>query len=395
MKQVINTGKYPIKIWTNDIEEEAKEQLQKLSNMPFIHKHIAVMPDVHAGKGSTIGTVIATKGAIIPAAVGVDIGCGMTAVKLPFKIDVISDKLPKLRSEIERSIPVGQAINKHPLGRNIYDYFDEDDLGCLTSFAADSKEVKRAIQAMGSLGGGNHFIEICYDQNNDAWLMLHSGSRGIGKAVADYHINGAKGLMKKYFIDLPDPDLAYLVQNTNEFDNYIHDMVWCQQYAKYNRKEMLNRCLWQIYDLIHDKFDIVTYFPNIIDCHHNYSQMENHFGSNIFVTRKGAVSARKDELGIIPGSMGAKSFIVRGLGNVESFCSCSHGAGRKMSRTKAKAMFTKDDLIAQTNGVECRKDIEVVDEIPGAYKSIDEVMANQSDLVNIEYTLKQVICIKG
>lgn len=391
----------PIKIWTNDIEEEAKNQLINLSTLPFIHKHIAVMPDAHAGRGSTIGTVIATKGAIIPAAVGVDIGCGMTAVKLPFKVDVLDGKLQELRNQIERSVPVGFNSNKTPsenvLGRMGKLCLDFGYLNCLDRY---SKELQKAFSQCGSLGGGNHFIEICTDTEDTAWIMLHSGSRNIGKTIADIHINGAKGLMKKYFIDLPDPDLAYLAQNTPEFEAYINDMNWAQGYAFQNRDEMMSRILKQISYLIFGKDYTNANNPEDlamlkVSCHHNYTTIENHFGSNVFVTRKGAVSAREGELGIIPGSMGAKSFIVRGLGNPESFNSCSHGAGRKMSRTKARATFTQEDLIKQTEGVECRKDKEVIDEIPSAYKNIDEVMDNQADLVAIEYTLKQLICIKG
>lgn len=398
IQQVLNQGNAPIKIWTNDIENEAKNQLINLSKMPFIHKHIAVMPDVHAGKGSTIGTVIATKGAIIPSAIGVDIGCGMSAIKLPFKIDRIIDKLPQLRSEIERNIPVGFNCNSF-VENNLLKKFNK--LGELRCFSKNSGQIKKSITQLGTLGGGNHFIEICTDTEGTAWLMLHSGSRNIGKTVADYHINGAKGLMNKYFINLPDPDLAYLAQGTQEFNSYIHDMNWCQQYAKANRQEMVDKALLQIAILLYGRdwyvggktlADLITLK---VDCHHNYTQMENHFGSNVLITRKGAVSAREGELGIIPGSMGAKSFIVRGLGNQESFCSCSHGAGRKMSRNKARELFTQNDLINQTNGVECRKDNAVIDEIPSAYKDIDTVMANQSDLVSIEYTLKQLICIKG
>lgn len=393
--QVINTAKAPVKIWTNDVEAEALNQLQNLANIPFIHKHVAVMPDVHAGKGSTVGTVISTKGAILPAAVGVDIGCGMSAVKLPFKVDQIVDKLPQLRSQIERSVPVG--FNKH---KSISDRAD----ACIgwaksgLTFAHKEKErvLTNAALQLGTLGGGNHFIEICTDEHSDAWLMLHSGSRNIGKLIADYHINGARDLMKRYFIDLPDPDLAYLVQNTIEFDNYVNDMNWAQEYAQANRAFMKDNVLRQISKLVYDDFDLTRYNDCLhVDCHHNYTTMENHFGSNVFVTRKGAVSARAGQLGIIPGSMGAKSFIVEGLGNPESFCSCSHGAGRKMSRTKARATFTQDDLIKQTEGVECRKDAEVIDEIPGAYKDIDLVMANQADLAVPIYTLRQLICVKG
>jgi tRNA-splicing ligase RtcB len=388
MKKVLQ-GRVPVKIWTNDVEAEAETQLLNVSGLPFIHKHVAVMPDVHAGKGSTIGTVIATKGAIIPSCVGVDIGCGMCAVKLPVKIDSF-DKLVQLRASIERSVPVGHNSN-----RNTTERVDKtiDSLGFPT--VIPSSMVKIASQ-VGTLGGGNHFIEICQDQNNDAWVMLHSGSRNIGKVLADIHINGAKDLMKKYFIDLADKDLAYLVQNTPEFESYIHDLHWAQNYAKANRNEMMLRVLKDIsYHLYKEDRGADSLTSLRVDCHHNYTQMEHHFGENVWITRKGAVSAKAGELGIIPGSMGAKSFIVEGLGNPESFHSCSHGAGRAMSRTKAKSLFTKEDLAKQTEGVECRKDADAVDEIPSAYKNIDEVMANQADLVKPLYTLKQILCVKG
>lgn len=388
MKKILQGGKVPVKIWTNDIEPEAEKQLLNAAGLPFLHKHISVMPDCHAGKGSTIGTVIATKGAIIPSCVGVDLGCGMCAVKLPIKIDSFTD-LFKLRSSIERSIPVGFNSHKNPTDR-IWDSFK-----ILGSPKSDIN-ITKAVSQIGTLGGGNHFIEICQDQNNDAWVMLHSGSRNIGKVLADIHINGAKDLMKKYFIDLPDPDLAYLVQNTPEFDNYIHDLHWAQNYAKANRNEMMLRVLKDIsYHLYSEDVGSEKMTALRVDCHHNYTQQEHHFGANVWVTRKGAVSAKAGELGIIPGSMGAKSFIVEGLGNPESFHSCSHGAGRAMSRTKARALFTAKDLAEQTQGVECRKDSEAVDEIPSAYKNIDIVMENQADLVKPLYQLKQILCVKG
>lgn len=393
IKKVLDE-KVPIKIWTNDIEKEAEEQLKKLSKLPFIHSHIAVMPDVHAGKGSTIGTVIATKGAIIPAAVGVDIGCGMTAVKLPFKLSQIPGNLSDLRHSIERAIPTGRFQNKEINLRTVF-YIQE-----LGEFNGNGKslsnERNKANLQLGSLGGGNHFIEVCGDQNGDAWIMLHSGSRNIGKVLADIHINSAKDLMKKYFINLEDQDLAYLVQGTKEYDNYVVDMYWAQNYAKYNRKEMLSRVLEQVsrfvYGEVKTESELTTFK---VDCHHNYCQHEHHNGVNVLVTRKGAVSAKEGEFGIIPGSMGTKSYIVKGKGNKESFNSCSHGAGRRLSRTKARLLYNVEDLKKQTEGIECRKSNEIVDEIPSAYKSIDEVMENQTDLVDIVYELKQVLCIKG
>jgi len=402
IKQVLSGGKVPIKLWTEGIETEALLQLNNLSNLPFIHKHVAVMPDAHAGKGSTVGTVIATRGAIIPSAVGVDIGCGMMAVKIAnLEADKLaSDKACKaLRTEIEKAIPVGFAGNQEISERAnhiLNKFFINESLSPSFSNSKDYSSVSiKAAYQMGSLGGGNHFIEVCLSQKNEVWVVLHSGSRNIGKTVADFHINGAKGLMKKMFIELPDPDLAYFVESSSAFEHYIQDMEWCQNYAWFNREEMMRRILGVISDLFfQDPFKFIQYSDKI-NCHHNYTQMENHFGQNVWVTRKGAVSARKDQYGIIPGSMGTKSYIVKGLGNLESFCSCSHGAGRRMSRTRARNQFTIEDLENQTLGVECRKDADIIDEIPAAYKDIDTVMGNQADLVEIVETLKQVICIKG
>lgn len=402
MKRVINSEKLPVKLWLDDIEDSAELQVKNLANLPFIHKHVAVMPDAHAGKGSTVGSVIATKGAIIPAAIGCDIGCGVVAVKLPFSIDVIlNDKsLRTLRNSIERSIPVGNKSNYKITDRvgkvmtNLTDIIKNN-----SPIGIDVRSEKKPALQIGTLGGGNHFIEICVDTKSGVWVVLHSGSRNIGKRLADVHINGAKDLMKQYFIDLPDPDLAYLVQGTKEFNHYIHDVLWAQQYAKENRNEMMLRVLKDISYHVYGEDIGLGIEPGIcplrVDCHHNYTQMENHFGKNIWVTRKGAVSAREGQLGIIPGSMGTKSYIVEGLGNVDSFCSCSHGAGRQMSRTQARKEFTKDDFAKQTEGVECRKDEGVLDEIPGAYKSIDKVMENQKDLVKPIYELKQILCVKG
>lgn len=392
MNKVISDTKRPVKIWASDIEAEAEQQVRNMGNMPFIHSHVAVMADAHAGKGSTVGTVIATRGAIIPAAVGVDIGCGMCAVKLPMKIDLFGDSLAALRSSIERSVPVGFNSNKEVTKRV------EDALMAISGPMTTKKgfNLDKVAKQLGTLGGGNHFIEICQDTNNDAWVVLHSGSRNLGKTLAEVHIDKAKDLMKRYFIDLPDPNLAYLVQGTDEFKAYLQDLLWAQQYAKANRNEMMLRVLKDVSYAVYGEDKGSEFMTSLrVDCHHNYTAMENHGGHNIWITRKGAVSARQGELGIIPGSMGTKSYIVEGLGNEESFCSCSHGAGRKMSRTKARATFTAEDLAKQTAGVECRKDSGVIDEIPGSYKDIDIVMENQKDLVKPLYTLKQLICVKG
>lgn len=397
--------KVPAKIWASDLEAEAEAQIMNLAGMPFVFNHVAVMPDAHAGKGSTVGTVIATKGAIIPAAVGVDIGCGMAAVKLPFKIDVLggSEKLAALRHSIERAIPTGRHGHKELNDRQKASMKNLMLKHLGAPYTVNDAQVDKASSQLGTLGGGNHFIEICTDLEGNAWIMLHSGSRNIGKVLAEKHIDAAKSLMKEYFISLPDPDLAYLAQGTAEFKSYLADLLWAQDFAMRNRQEMLSRVLEQVYRHVYGPNDwafmmtcaLSQKLLLTVNCHHNYTSMENHFGSNVWITRKGAVSAREGEYGIIPGSMGVKSFIVKGKGNAESFCSCSHGAGRRMSRTKAKATFTTEDLAKQTLGVECRKDANVVDEIPGAYKDIDVVMANQADLVEPVFELKQLICIKG
>lgn len=379
----------PIKSWTDNIviEDAAMKQLINLSSMPFIYKHVAAMPDVHWGMGATVGSVIATQGAIMPCAVGVDIGCGMMAVKLPFKIDVF-ENLPRLRHSIERSVPVGFNSNSEVTDRMA---------ASIDHLKPDGTEIsKKHLLQLGTLGGGNHFIEICFDQNNDTWVVLHSGSRNIGKTTAEAHIDKAKQIMKDYFINLPDQDLAYFVHKTPEFKAYIADLLYAQDFALANRKEIMARVLKDISYHLGEKFgwvpsdDLLT-----INCHHNFTQIENHFGKNIWITRKGAVSAREGQLGIIPGSMGTRSYIVQGKGNLESFCSCSHGAGRAMSRNEAKRRFTVEDHAEATFGVECRKDSDVVDETPMAYKDIDMVMAAQHDLVDIVYTLKQIVCIKG
>lgn len=394
MISVISDTRKPAKMWVKELEPDAVNQVRNVANMPFIHNHVAVMPDAHYGKGATVGTVIATKGAIIPAAVGVDIGCGMCAVRLPFKIDRLGgdEKLKELRHSIERSIPVAHNGNQQ-IGERAAKTF-EALLHLPHSF--EGQTYCKAHEQLGSLGGGNHFIEICRDLEDNAWVMLHSGSRNIGKTLADVHISKAKGLMKQYFISLPDDDLAFLAQNTEEFKSYIDDLRWCQSFAKENRNEMMLRVLKDISFHVFGEFvEPEKLMEFRVDCHHNYTNMEHHFGLNVWVTRKGAVSAREGEYGIIPGSMGTRSFIVKGKGNPESFNSCSHGAGRRMSRSQARKQFTLEDIAEQTKGVECRKDADVVDEIPGSYKDIQEVMDNQADLVEPVYELKQVICVKG
>ena len=382
-------GRVPVKIWTDDVESEALDQLKNIASLPFIFKHVAVMPDVHFGIGATIGSVVATQGAVIPAAVGVDIGCGMAAVKLKgITSKSLGDNLSALRHSIERSIPVGFESNREINPDANWSGFDKWNI----VHPKCQKLKERAQKQLCSLGGGNHFIEICLDTQDNVWVMLHSGSRNIGKSIAESFIETAKGIIKRMFISLPDPNLAYFAEGTQEYNDYMANLLWAQEYAFENRAIMLKRILKDIqYHLKVDPLEAET----TVNCHHNFAVKENHFGSNVLVTRKGAVRAREGDMGIIPGSMGTRSYIVRGLGNPESFHSCSHGAGRRMSRGKARATFTEEDLKIQTNGVECRKDAGVIDEIPGAYKPIEDVIKNQSDLVEVVAELKQILCVKG
>lgn len=405
MKTVITAeNARPIKIWTEDIEPAALTQLKNLARLPFIARNgVAAMPDVHAGKGSTVGTVIATAKAIIPAAVGVDIGCGMNAVRLSLKASDLPESLAKIRSQIERDVPLGAG------GRHNKDDQIQHNFGRLPDPSGKAKRVidkgvfgesengwdkamKKASEQLGTLGSGNHFIELCLDENQDVWIMLHSGSRGIGNMIGSHFIHEAQKLMDRWFIDLPDRDLAYLPEGTREFEEYVEALSWAQDYAMKNRELMMEKVILALRKTIDKEFTITQ---EAINCHHNYAARENHFGENLWVTRKGAIRARKDDLGIIPGSMGQRSYIVRGKGNETSYCSCSHGAGRKMSRAAARKAFTVADLKEQTQGVECLKTDAVLDEIPGAYKNIDEVMANQADLVEVVHVLKQVLCVKG
>lgn len=392
----------PIKAWVrsfDDIEASALTQLKNLAGLPFIASNgVAVMPDVHAGKGSTVGTVIATDKAIIPAAVGVDIGCGMNAVRLSLKANQLPDSLAAIRSRIESVIPVGNSNHNNQDVLNVNrQRLDKGDGLAVTSvedivFRIKKDYVAHAAKQLGTLGGGNHFVELCIDENQDVWVMLHSGSRGVGNVIGSHYIEQAKEQMSRYFIDLADQDLAFLPEGTPLFDDYVRAVKWAQDYAMENRTVMMEAVI----DALRIEIPIpFTITQEAINAHHNYVEKENHFGRNLWVTRKGAIRARAGDLGIIPGSMGTKSFIVRGKGNLESYCSCSHGAGRKMSRAQAKRQFTLEDFKAQTAGVECSKTDAFIDEIPGAYKDISEVMANQTDLVEVVHTLKQVMCIKG
>jgi tRNA-splicing ligase RtcB len=401
----VDSGR-PVKMWTQGVpvEEDAKRQLANTAKMPFIYKHIAVMPDVHVGKGSTIGSVIPTLGAIIPAAVGVDIGCGMMAAKTTLTANDLPDNLGKLRTAIEKAIPHGISPKTHgykgrdkgswetppkPVDRAWAQLKDEFDVICDKTPKLRNTNNYRHL---GTLGTGNHFVEVCLDETGFVWLMLHSGSRGVGNAIGSYFIELAKRDMGTHFANLPDQDLAYLREGTQHYDDYVEAVGWAQKFARLNREVMMQNLVAAVRTVITKPFETHV---EAVNCHHNYVQKEHHFGKDVLVTRKGAVSAREGELGIIPGSMGAKSYIVRGKGNPESFHSCSHGAGRTMSRTEAKRRFTIDDQRWATRGVECRKDADVIDEIPMAYKDIDAVMQAQHDLVEVVHTLKQVVCVKG
>ena len=396
VKTVLDGSSTPVRIWTDDIDEGSKAQLANIASLAFIHHHVAAMPDVHLGIGATIGSVIATHQAIIPAAVGVDIGCGMVAARLSLTANDIDEKrLKKVFDQISRDVPVGR--DQHADDRVLVDAVRpfEPGLKALTErhpqlLKAFGKFSKWANQ-MGTLGGGNHFIEVCLDEHEQVWVMLHSGSRGIGNAIATYFIELARKDMARHMIQLPDRDLAYFAEGSEHFADYVEAVHWAQEYARANRQAMLELVLAGLARHL-PPFTVTT---EAVNCHHNYVAREHHYGADVWVTRKGAIRAGQGELGIVPGSMGARSYIVRGKGNAESFCSSAHGAGRRMSRTAATRRFTEADLARQTEGVICRKDKGVVDEIPGAYKDIDEVMANQRDLTEILHTLKQVVCVKG
>lgn len=393
--QVLSEGKFPVKVWTNDIEDSALTQLHNMSNMPFIHKHVAVMGDCHWGMGATVGSVIPTIGAVIPAAVGVDIGCGMCAVPTNLTANDLPDDLKKIRNQIERDVPVGfncHKDEKHLLEEEMLHVISYANFTRLMEYKLNIGKTK-AVEQIGTLGGGNHFIELCLDETDRVWIMLHSGSRGIGKQIGSLFIDLAKKDMQTHFINLPDENLAYLSEGTKHFEDYVLSVEWAQQYASMNRKVML-RLVINALKRHFPQLEVDTE-NRVVNCHHNYISREEHYGKGCFVTRKGAVRARVGELGIIPGSMGTRSYIVEGLGNKESFSSCSHGAGRKMSRNQAKKEFTVEDHIKATEGVECRKDEGVIDETPMAYKDIDTVMENQKDLVKPLHTLKQFLCVKG
>src|SRR3990167_6941985 len=398
----------PVKMWTNGVpaEEEARNQLRNIARLPIVFSHVAVMPDVHYGIGATIGSVIPTLKAIIPAAVGVDIGCGMIACKTTLVASDLPDNLGPLRSEIEKAVPHGMSPKQYRREGSNRDKGSWENTPAaadtawaqlVTEFDALCVDYPRLKNTnnhrhMGTLGGGNHFVEICLDEAGSVWIMLHSGSRGVGNAIGTHFIELAKKDAELHQRNLPDQDLAYFEEGAQYFGDYVRGVGWAQKFARLNREVMMQAVIGALRKSIAKPFE--THLE-AVNCHHNYVQKETHFGQEVFVTRKGAVSAKAGELGIIPGSMGAKSFIVRGKGNPDSFNSCSHGAGRTMSRTKAKKLFTVQDQIDATAGGECRKDAHVIDEIPMAYKDIDAVMLAQSDLVEGMYRLKQVVCVKG
>jgi len=399
-------GGRPVKMWTRGVpvEEEARQQLAHTARMPFIYRHMAAMPDVHLGKGSTIGSVIPTLGAVIPAAVGVDIGCGMMAAKTTLGASDLPDNLGPLRNAIERAVPHGMSPRTRAAKGRDQGAWDTPPPAVDTAWMALKDEFDAICRTtpklrhsnnyrhLGTLGSGNHFIEICLDEEGFVWFMLHSGSRGVGNAIGSHFIEVARQDMRTHIANLPDKDLAYLKEGTQHYDDYVEAVGWAQKFARMNREVMMRNLIAAVRTVIHKPFE--THLE-AVNCHHNYVQKEHHFGQDVLVTRKGAVSARTGELGIIPGSMGAKSYIVRGKGNPDSFHSCSHGAGRTMSRTEAKRRYSVDDQVRATQGVECRKDAGVIDEIPMAYKDIDAVMQAQSDLVEVVHTLKQIVCVKG
>ena len=401
-------GQTPIKLWTTSprgevpVEAAALAQLRNIARMPFVFRHVAAMPDVHLGIGATVGSVVAARGAIVPAAVGVDIGCGMEAVRTALGASDLPDSLGSVRSAIEAAVPHGRTDNG---GRN--------DRGAWQSPPAANVEAWNGLRPgydriiakhpkldrgshlahLGTLGTGNHFIEVCLDEEDQVWIVLHSGSRGVGNRIGSTFIELAKEDMRRWFINLPDQDLAYLPEGTEHFDDYVEAVHWTQEFARINRELMMSALIDGIRAT--GKLPVFEARLEAVNCHHNYVARESHFGENVLVTRKGAVRARRGDLGIIPGSMGARSYIVRGLGNDASFHSCSHGAGRAMSRNEARRRFTVADHVAATAGIECRKDEVVIDETPMAYKSIDQVMEAQRDLVDVVHTLRQVVCVKG
>jgi tRNA-splicing ligase RtcB len=391
-----------VKSWTRGVifESKAREQVQNVARLPFIHRHVAIMPDVHWGLGATIGSVIPTRGAVIPAAVGVDIGCGMMAVKTSLTADRLPDNLLTIRHAIEEAVPHGRT---HFRSANDKGSWHVPPAEVTHAWKHLSQRFERLsakhpvliktnnLMHLGTLGTGNHFIEVCLDETDAVWVMLHSGSRGVGNKIGTHFIEMAKKDMRRWIANLPDKNLAYFTEGTEHFEDYIEAVEWAQEFALENRKIMMHRTLEAMAEHL-PGFSIVG---EVVNCHHNYVAREHHFGADIWVTRKGAVRAQEGDIGIIPGSMGARSYIVRGLGNRDSFSSCSHGAGRAMSRREALRKVTLQEHIEAMKGIECRLDADVVDETPRAYKDIDAVMAAQSDLAQVVHTLNQVVCVKG
>jgi len=396
VRQEIREGLVPVKVYTDDVEATARAQLVNVSRLPIVHHHVAAMPDVHMGIGATIGSVIPTLRAIIPAAVGVDIGCGVIAARLSLSSNDIEDaSLKRVFGQISRDVPVGfEQHDERDARVHAARPFQRGLRRILERHPGVEKRIGKHSswqRQLGTLGGGNHFIEVCLDETQQVWLMLHSGSRGIGNAIGSYFIELARRDAARDQINLPDRDLAYFREGAQHFDDYVEAVGWAQDYARANRAEMMELVL----EALRRHLPAFEVTGEAVNCHHNYVERERHYGEQVWVTRKGAIRAAEGELGIIPGSMGTRSYIVRGKGSAESFDSCAHGAGRRMSRNAAEKKFSLGDLARQTEGVICRKDKGVLDEIPGAYKDIDEVMAHQSDLVDVVHTLKQVLCVKG
>jgi tRNA-splicing ligase RtcB (3'-phosphate/5'-hydroxy nucleic acid ligase) len=400
--ELIETAGVPIKAWTHGVgvEASARAQLENVARLPIVFRHVAVMPDVHWGIGATVGSVVPTEGAIIPAAVGVDIGCGMMAIETTLEASRLPDTLRTLRTAIEKAVPHGRTANGGKGDRGAWRHIPKavdrawkDLVGDFEVLAENHPKVAQAndVNHLGTLGTGNHFIEVCLDERDRVWFMLHSGSRGVGNKIGTYFIELAKRDMRHHIKDLPDKDLAYLSEGTDHFADYVFAVEWAQRFAMTNRRLMMDA----IVAAAHSELPAFELGELAVNCHHNYVAREHHFGRDVFVTRKGAVRARLGDLGIIPGSMGTRSYIVRGKGEAQSFCSCSHGAGRAMSRGEAKRRFSIEDHVRATEGIECRKDADVIDETPMAYKPIDKVMEAQADLVEVAHELRQIVCVKG
>jgi tRNA-splicing ligase RtcB (3'-phosphate/5'-hydroxy nucleic acid ligase) len=381
----------PLSVWAPSLETSAWKQLQQVAQLPFLHpKGLAIMPDVHVGHGACVGSVLPMRGALVPSSIGVDVGCGMCAVQLDLRADQLPDTLRGVRQAIEDTVPLGMAAHDEVVAPEVWAPLHTRYQGLLQRHRQVFK--RQAGQQLGTLGGGNHFIEVCLDETQQVWVMLHSGSRGVGGQIGQHFIAQAVAWCDREGLHLPNRQLGYLLEGTDLFDDYCQAMLWAQDYARANRQVMLDLTLHAVARALGRRVAITG---EAVQCHHNYVARERHFGEDLWITRKGAIRAGVGEWGIIPGSMGAESFIVRGKGSADSYCSCSHGAGRLMSRQAARQRFSTKDLRRQTDGVECRKDSGVIDEAPGAYKSIRDVMTQQRDLVDIVHTLKQIVCVKG